>query len=116
MYDIYAYINFQVQASSAITLIQSDIKAALKSAFGNSDGPLLVTDWCCGRSQSGDAGVLGDAFSAESSASVSECRDSASNTTLSGVEPVSPLQSAGASSFKGIFIPVQLHTCSVYQL
>ncbi|XP_017226286.1 mediator of RNA polymerase II transcription subunit 13 [Daucus carota subsp. sativus] len=89
-----------VQASSAITLIQSDIKAALKSAFGNSDGPLLVTDWCCGRSQSGDAGVLGDAFSAESSASVSECRDSASNTTLSGVEPVSPLQSAGASSFK----------------
>lgn len=89
-----------VQASSAITLIQSDIKTALKSAFGTSDGPLLVTDWCCGRSQSGDAGALGDAFSAESSASVSECRDSASNITLSGVEPVSPLQSAGASSLK----------------
>lgn len=101
-------VKFQVQASSAITLIQSDIRTALKSAFGTSDGPLLVTDWCCGRSQSSDTGALGDAFSAESSASVSECRDSASNITLSGVEPVSPLQSAGASSLKGNVILVLL--------
>lgn len=85
-----------VQASSAISLIQSDIKAALRSAFGTFDGPLPVTDWCRGCSQFGD---VGDGFSAESSASVSECRDSSSTVTLSAVEPISPLQSsAGGSS------------------
>ncbi|CAK9135492.1 unnamed protein product [Ilex paraguariensis] len=92
------YIYFQVHASSVLNLLQSDIKAALKSAFGTLDGPLSVTDWCKGRSQSGDA----DGFSAESTASVSECRDSASTVTLSVGEPMSPSQSSagGSSSLK----------------
>lgn len=95
------YFDFQVNASSAISLLQSDIKMALKSAFGTLDGPLSVTDWCKGRSQSGDVGTVGDGFSGESSASASECRDSSS--TLSVGEPISPSQSSvgGSSSVKG---------------
>ncbi|KAF9626389.1 hypothetical protein IFM89_033208 [Coptis chinensis] len=56
----------EVQASSVIGLLNSDVKLALKSAFGNLDCPLLVTDWCKGRSQLGDAdgcsgeSVIGD--------------------------------------------------------
>lgn len=70
--------NFQVHASYAITLLQSDIKSALKSAFGTFDGPLSVTDWCKGRN-----GQI-DGFSAESSASIDE--------------PISPSLSAGGST------------------
>ncbi|XP_050278302.1 mediator of RNA polymerase II transcription subunit 13 isoform X3 [Quercus robur] len=49
-------LSTNVHASSAISLLQSDIKTALKSAFNTLDGPLSVTDWCKGRNQSGDAG------------------------------------------------------------
>ncbi|KAM7523061.1 hypothetical protein LguiA_012963 [Lonicera macranthoides] len=93
-------LSVDVNASSAISLLQSDIKMALKSAFGTLDGPLSVTDWCKGRSQSGDVGTVGDGFSGESSASASECRDSSS--TLSVGEPISPSQSSvgGSSSVK----------------
>lgn len=96
------YTEFQVQASAAISLIQSDIKAALRSAFGSFDGPLPVTDWCRCRGQSGD---VSEGF-LESSASVSECRDSSSTVTLSAVEPISPLQSSagGSSCLKGIVL------------
>lgn len=88
-----------------MTLLQSDIKTALKTAFSSIDGPLLVTDWCRGRSQSGD-GIMGDGFSAESTASASECRDSSSTVTLSVGESMSPsLSSAdGLSCLKGIII------------
>lgn len=78
-------VMFQVPASYAITLLQSDIKLALKSAFGNFDGPLSVMDWCKGRN-----GQI-DGFSAESSASINDCRDSSST-------PTSPSQSAGGST------------------
>ncbi|XP_047318998.1 mediator of RNA polymerase II transcription subunit 13 isoform X2 [Impatiens glandulifera] len=54
-----------VHASSVIGLLQSDIKTALRSAFGTSDGPLLVNDWCKGRNQSVDAGSAFDVFSTE---------------------------------------------------
>lgn len=106
-YTEYVSLNtcryFQVHPSYAISLLQSDIKAALKSAFGTYDGPLSVNDWCKGRSgQFGDAGgiMMGDGYSAESSAaSVAECRDSSSTVTLSVGEPISPSQSsAGGSS------------------
>lgn len=70
-----------MHASYAITLLQSDIKSALKSAFGTFDGPLTVTDWCKGRNG-------GDGFPAESSASIND----------SSVEPMSPPQSAGGST------------------
>lgn len=92
-------MSFQIQASSVISLLQSDIKAALKSAFGTLDGPLSVNDWCKGRCLSSDAGLVGDGLFAESTASASECRDSSSTVTMSVGEPISPSQSsAGVSS------------------
>lgn len=85
-------LSSDVHASTVISLLQSDIKTALKSAFTNLEGPLSVTDWCKGRSQLVDTGSMVDGVSAESS--ISECRDSS--------EPLSPSQSSvcGSSSFK----------------
>lgn len=98
-------IPFQVHASSTISLLQSDIKSALKAAFGNGnlEGPLSVIDWCKGRSQVGDAVNFGDSFSGESS--VGECRDPSS--TITG-EPLSPSQSTlvGSSNIKGKLTPI----------
>lgn len=85
-----------VHASSVLDLLQSDIRTALKSAFGILDGPLSVTDWCKGRSQSSDALTAGDGFAAEST--VTECRDSSNTVTLSIGEPISPSQSSGGGS------------------
>ncbi|PIN02318.1 hypothetical protein CDL12_25170 [Handroanthus impetiginosus] len=89
-------LSVDVQASLTISLLQSDMKAALRSAFHSVDGPLSVTDWCRGRSPSSEAGMTSDGLSAESTASASECRDSSSTVTLSVGEPMSPsLSSAG---------------------
>ncbi|XP_009596814.1 mediator of RNA polymerase II transcription subunit 13-like isoform X1 [Nicotiana tomentosiformis] len=94
-------LSADVQASFALTLLQNDIKTAMKSAFGTMEGPLSVVDWCKGRSQSNDGGISGDGFSAESTASASECRDSSSTISFSVGEPISPSQSsAGGSSLK----------------
>ncbi|XP_052190235.1 mediator of RNA polymerase II transcription subunit 13 [Diospyros lotus] len=84
-----------VHASSVIGLLQSDIKTALRSAFCTLDGPLSVTDWCKGRSQSGDAGNMGDGISTEFIGS--ECRDP-SNVALSVGEPLSPSQPSAVGS------------------
>ncbi|KAL1192992.1 Mediator of RNA polymerase II transcription subunit 13 [Cardamine amara subsp. amara] len=59
-------LSAEVFPSSVITLLQSDIKTALKSAFGQSDGPLSVMDWCKGRNQSGDGGSISEGSTAES--------------------------------------------------
>lgn len=96
---------FQVQASSTISLLQTDIRAALKSAFSSVDGPLSVSDWCRGRSPSNESGLAYDGFSAESTASASECRDSSSTATLVG-EPMSPSLSSG---------PVSSLKCTIFQ-
>lgn len=89
-----------------ISLLQSDIKTALKSAFSNLEGPLSVTDWCKGRNQLVDAGSIVDGVSAESS--ISECRDSS--------EPISPSQSSvgGSSSAKGIEVCLYMSDGSFY--
>ncbi|KRH31605.1 hypothetical protein GLYMA_11G256800v4 [Glycine max] len=85
-------LSADVDASTVISLLQSDIKTALKSAFSNLEGPLSVTDWCKGRNQLVDTGSIVDGVSAESS--INECRDSS--------EPMSPSQSSvgGSSSIK----------------
>ncbi|XP_027336151.1 mediator of RNA polymerase II transcription subunit 13 isoform X2 [Abrus precatorius] len=85
-------LSADVHASTVISLLQSDIKTALKSAFTNLEGPLSVTDWCKGRNQLVDTGSIIDGVSAESS--INECRDSS--------EPMSPSQSSvgGSSSNK----------------
>ncbi|KAL0661583.1 hypothetical protein Bca4012_098420 [Brassica carinata] len=59
-------LSAEVFPSSVITLLQSDIKTALKSAFGQSDGPLYVTDWCKGRNQSMDGVSISEGSTAES--------------------------------------------------
>ncbi|EYU31564.1 hypothetical protein MIMGU_mgv1a0256782mg, partial [Erythranthe guttata] len=90
-------LSVEVQASLTISLLQSDIKAALKSAFSTVDGPLSVTDWCRGRSPSSESGCHG--LSAESIASANECRETSSTVTLSVGDPMSPsLTSVGGSS------------------
>ncbi|PKI35350.1 hypothetical protein CRG98_044264 [Punica granatum] len=99
-------LSADVHASSVLSLLQSDIKSALKAAFGNLDGlfgqrrnlegPLTIQDWCKGRSQAADSGNLGDGFSAESS--VGDCRDHSSTLTLSGGEPFSPCVSTAVAS------------------
>lgn len=92
-------LSVDVQSSLTIGLLQSDIKAALKSAFSSAEGPLSVTDWCRGRNPFSESGVNCDGLSAESIASASECRDSSSTVTLSVGEPMSPsLTSAGGAS------------------
>ncbi|KAJ9141058.1 hypothetical protein P3X46_031639 [Hevea brasiliensis] len=74
-------LSSDIHASSVISLLQSEIKTALKSAFENLDGPLSVTDWCRGRSQSGDVGTTCDGSLADST--LSECKDSSSTVTYS---------------------------------
>ncbi|XP_062016064.1 mediator of RNA polymerase II transcription subunit 13 isoform X3 [Rosa rugosa] len=91
-------LSADVHASSVISLLQSDIKTALKSAFGMLDGPLSVTDWCKGRNQSGETTV--DGFSAEST--ISDCRDSSSTVALSMGEPLSPSPSVGSTGLKDV--------------
>ncbi|KAL2332580.1 hypothetical protein Fmac_013793 [Flemingia macrophylla] len=85
-------LSADVHASTVISLLQSDVKTALKSAFPNLEGPLTVTDWCKGRNQLVDTGSIVDGVSAESS--INECRDSS--------EPMSPSQSSvgGSSTIK----------------
>ncbi|XP_073128945.1 mediator of RNA polymerase II transcription subunit 13 isoform X4 [Henckelia pumila] len=95
-------LSVDVQASLTISLLQSDMKAALKSAFSCVDGPLSVIDWCKGRNQPNELGITCNGFSSESTASVSDCRDSSSTVTLSVGDPMSPSLSSvgGASSQK----------------
>ena len=99
---IYLLLVFQAQPSSVLSLLQSDVKTALKSAFSNSEGPLSVMDWCKGRSQSVDVGTISEAISAESS--LSEYRESSNASAISMGNPVSPSQpSAGIpSGLRGI--------------
>lgn len=87
-----------------MSLLQSDMKTALKSAFGTLDGPLSVTDWCKGRGQLGDSGSTGDGLSAEST--VNESKDSSSTVMLNIGEPISPSHSSasGSSSLKGMHV------------
>ncbi|KAJ8471301.1 hypothetical protein OPV22_025644 [Ensete ventricosum] len=86
--DLIDPLSADVQASSVMSLLQSDIKVALKSAFGNLDGPLSVIDWCRGCSHCVDSGTPGDG---------NESRDSSGAFSLVG-EPISPSQSTGGSS------------------
>ncbi|KAL5731464.1 hypothetical protein ACHQM5_004188 [Ranunculus cassubicifolius] len=86
-------LSANVHPSSVVGLLHADIKMALKSAFGNLDGPLLVTDWCKGRGQSGDPGTPNDAYISESI--TGDVKDSANSIVG---EPISPTNSSGGSS------------------
>ncbi|XP_031502551.1 mediator of RNA polymerase II transcription subunit 13 [Nymphaea colorata] len=83
-------LSAEVYPSSVASLLQTDLKLALKSAFGdrNIDGPLLVTDWCKSHNQVIDGGVLGDGYSAE--CGMSETRDTSTSVGIATGEPISP--------------------------
>lgn len=88
-------LSADVQVSNIISLLQSDIKLGLKSAFPSSEGPLSMTDWCRGRYHLGDSGTSGDGHSFQFT--IGESKDSLSMVSLGG-EPLSPPQSGGGSS------------------
>ncbi|KAF3791054.1 Mediator of RNA polymerase II transcription subunit 13 [Nymphaea thermarum] len=89
-------LSAEVYPSSVASLLQTDLKLALKSAFGdrNIDGPLLVTDWCKGHNQVSDGGVLGDGYSAE--CGMSEARDTSTSVGIGTGEPISPSLSSSS--------------------
>jgi mediator of RNA polymerase II transcription subunit 13 len=94
----------QVSESSMFSLLQSDIRTALKSAFANMDGPLSVIDWCRGRSTSAESAAAGDAYSFQYS--TGDIREPSSTLSIGG-DSMSPPQPT--SSNRGI-PPV---TCSL---
>uniref|UniRef100_A0A6N2M708 Mediator of RNA polymerase II transcription subunit 13 n=1 Tax=Salix viminalis TaxID=40686 RepID=A0A6N2M708_SALVM len=98
-------LSADIHTSAVTTLLQSEIKIALKSAFGNLEGPLCVIDWCKGNIHSGDGATTCDGSSGEST--LSECKDSSSTVTLSVGEPMSPAlnSAAGSSSLKASSTP-----------
>ncbi|PKA47598.1 Mediator of RNA polymerase II transcription subunit 13 [Apostasia shenzhenica] len=98
--DLMDPLSADVQVSTVISMLQSDIKSALKSAFASLDGPLSLTEWCRGRHQSGDSGTTGDGYSFQ--CNLSEAKDSLSNVTMGG-DPISSPQST-SSSREGIRI------------
>ncbi|KAK9094973.1 hypothetical protein Scep_026442 [Stephania cephalantha] len=89
-------LSASVHSSSMITLLHSDIKVALKSAFGNLDGPLSVTDYCKGRNSSGDVAGATDPYSIESS--MDETKDPPFAVSMAVGEPNSPTQTSGSST------------------
>ncbi|CAI0421886.1 unnamed protein product [Linum tenue] len=86
-----------IHASSVISLLHTEIKTSLKSAFGSLDGPLSAADWCKGRSLSSGGSNICDGPVIESTPS--ESRDSSSSMG----EPMSPAQSSagGLSGLRG---------------
>ncbi|XP_020581529.1 mediator of RNA polymerase II transcription subunit 13 [Phalaenopsis equestris] len=88
-------LSANLQVSNVISLLQSDIKLGLKSAFPSSEGPLSLTEWCKGRHQLGDSGTCGDGHPFQFT--MGESKDS-QNTVSLGSEPISPPQSGGGSS------------------
>ncbi|XP_066383440.1 mediator of RNA polymerase II transcription subunit 13-like isoform X1 [Miscanthus floridulus] len=61
--DLVDPLSAEVSESSMISLLQSDIRVALKTAFANMDGPLSVIDWCRGRGNAAESAGTGDAYS-----------------------------------------------------
>ncbi|CAN0858197.1 Mediator of RNA polymerase II transcription subunit 13 [Linum grandiflorum] len=94
-------LSADIHASSVSSLLHTEIKAALKSAFGNLDGPLSAADWCTGRSFSSGGSTICDGSVIDST--LSEARDSSSSFSLSMGEPMSPAHSSagGSSSLRG---------------
>ncbi|EEC79315.1 hypothetical protein OsI_20152 [Oryza sativa Indica Group] len=89
--DLVDPLSAEVSDSSVISLLQSDIKAALKTAFANMDGPLLVTDWCRGRSNAAEYASMGDAYSFQHP--TGDIRESSSSISIGG-DSMSPPQSS----------------------
>ncbi|ERN20081.1 mediator of RNA polymerase II transcription subunit 13 [Amborella trichopoda] len=93
--ELFDPLSADVHSSSVISLLQSDLKIALKSAFGerNLDGPLPINDWCKGRFQSIEGGSMSsDGCTVESM--INDAKESSSTVTLGIGEPITPPQSS----------------------
>jgi mediator of RNA polymerase II transcription subunit 13 len=80
-----------------ISLLQSDIKTAIKTAFANMDGPLSVIDWCRGRGNAAESAAMGDAYSFQYS--VGDVRDPLSSISIGG-DSMSPPQPSASNRGK----------------
>lgn len=92
-----------VSPAAVMSLLQSDVRTALKTAFGEPslDGPLLVTDWCRGRVQLGEGGHMGEGYSGENAPN--DSKEATSTVTAALGEPITPPQcsAAGSVNLKG---------------
>lgn len=92
-----------VSPAAVMSLLQSDIRIALKTAFGdtNLDGPLLITDWCRGRVQLGEGGHIAEGYSGENASN--DSKEATSIVTAAIGEPITPPQcsAAGSVNIKG---------------
>lgn len=86
---MFNFFRVQVSESSMFSLLQSDIRTALKAAFANLDGPLSVIDWCRGRSNPAESGAIGDAYSFQYSSG--DIRELPSSMSIGG-DSMSPPQ------------------------
>ncbi|XP_006655580.1 mediator of RNA polymerase II transcription subunit 13 [Oryza brachyantha] len=97
--DLVDPLSAEVSESSVISLLQSDIKTALKTAFASMDGPLLVTDWCRGRSNAAESASIGDAYSFQHP--TGDIRESSSSISIGGDSMSPPLSSHVMSNDRG---------------
>lgn len=92
-----------VSPAAVMSLLQSDIRVALKTAFGETslDGPLLITDWCRGRVQLGEGGHIGEGYSGENAPN--DSKEAISTVTVAIGEPITPPQcsTGGSVNLKG---------------
>ncbi|KAJ1258087.1 hypothetical protein BS78_10G046800 [Paspalum vaginatum] len=93
--DLVDPLSAEVSESSLISLLQSDIRAALKAAFANMDGPLSVIDWCRGRGNTAESSAMGDAYSFQYSTG-DIIRETSSSMALVG-DSMSPPQPASSN-------------------
>jgi mediator of RNA polymerase II transcription subunit 13 len=84
-----------------ISLLQSDIKTALKTAFANMDGPLSVIDWCRGRGSAAESAAMGDIYLFQYS--TGDIREPPSAISIGG-DSMSPPQPAINRGMPGLTI------------
>lgn len=77
-----------------ISLLQSDIRVALKAAFANMDGPLSVIDWCRGRGNAAESAGMGDAYSFQYA--TGDIREPSSSMSIGG-DSMSPPHSTSSN-------------------
>lgn len=82
-------LSAEISAATAASLLQSDVRVAISTAFGDTaaDGPLGLVDWCKGVVQGPDGGLCAESTNTDS-------REVNSTVTVVG-ESMTPGQSSG---------------------
>ena len=96
-----------VSPMTLMTSLQSTIRIALKTTFGdtNLDGPLLITDWCRGRVQLGEGGHIAEGYSGKNASN--DSKEATSIVTAAIGEPITPPQCSAGSSINLKGTPLQ---------